>query len=53
MHVVKQLYDNKIGVGDPLLLSRHVFCFLLRQLGVPPHIHQLKGYFQTKCVFFI
>lgn len=32
MHVVKQLYDNKKGVGNPLLLSRHVFCFLLRQL---------------------
>ncbi len=32
MHVVKQQYDNKIGVGNPLLLSRHVFCFLLRQL---------------------
>jgi hypothetical protein len=27
MHVVKQLYDNKIGVGDPLLLSRHVFYY--------------------------
>ncbi len=34
MHVVKQLYDNKKGVGDPLLLSRHVFCLILRQLVV-------------------